>query len=355
VQLLLGIGLFSVSFAIENQVMQVFLSTPLLALCVALTLEVGKAAAIVWHRYLVMQTTDVYPLATRLASAVFRGGLVVLSLICSLIFLSGNLDRPYLDAVRSEELLALQRQLDAELARLDTQRNERLQALGQRHNREYNDTRDRYQGRIDQLQAELRKEMDNVIDGVFKGPRYLEFERLAENEKAKMASELTAMSSRQLQETNRLNEALKSELGAARQALIERTDAVRGQIINNDYLHDDRVHDPRIVAVLKVMESAVALDIDPQQFVFGFSIMLSLLIEVGILLAFDTVTVTMLPALRVQHETDVETEILKSRIAAASEQEGLKHESEIERVAKRADRTMRKAQSILNEFDHNAA
>ncbi len=49
IQLLVGIGLFSVSFVIENQIMQAFLSAPLLALCLAITLELGKAVAIIWH------------------------------------------------------------------------------------------------------------------------------------------------------------------------------------------------------------------------------------------------------------------------------------------------------------------
>ena len=48
VQLLVGAALFGVSFAIENQILQAFLASP--ALVLALALEIGKAASIVWHR-----------------------------------------------------------------------------------------------------------------------------------------------------------------------------------------------------------------------------------------------------------------------------------------------------------------
>jgi hypothetical protein len=39
-------GLFIVSFTIQNQTIQAFLATP------ALALETGKTFAIIWHRYM---------------------------------------------------------------------------------------------------------------------------------------------------------------------------------------------------------------------------------------------------------------------------------------------------------------
>jgi hypothetical protein len=45
-QLLVGMGLFIVSFTIQNQTIQAFLATP------ALALETGKTFAIIWHRYM---------------------------------------------------------------------------------------------------------------------------------------------------------------------------------------------------------------------------------------------------------------------------------------------------------------
>ena len=72
IQLLVGIALFSVSFLIENQVLQSFFSAPAIALTLTAALEFGKAVAIVWHRYLSQSGAAGYPAATRaFSSAVF--------------------------------------------------------------------------------------------------------------------------------------------------------------------------------------------------------------------------------------------------------------------------------------------
>ena len=63
-QLLVGIGLFTVSFIIEKQILSTFLESSILALILAIALELGKAVAIVWHRYMSYQTTNNYPAIT---------------------------------------------------------------------------------------------------------------------------------------------------------------------------------------------------------------------------------------------------------------------------------------------------
>jgi hypothetical protein len=49
-QLLVGVALFAVSLLIENRVLHAFFAAPVIALTLAVALELGKAAAIVWHR-----------------------------------------------------------------------------------------------------------------------------------------------------------------------------------------------------------------------------------------------------------------------------------------------------------------
>ena len=127
VQLLVGVALFGVSFYIENEILQAFFAAPVVALVLALSLETGKAASIVWHRYLAQGASEDYPPITRLVSAGFRGGLVMLSLLCSLLYLGVQLDRPNLDAVRDAELAAIDTELAQALARLDAERETRLE------------------------------------------------------------------------------------------------------------------------------------------------------------------------------------------------------------------------------------
>jgi hypothetical protein len=171
-QLLVGVGLFGVSFFIENRILQAFFAGPALALALTLALEVGKAASIVWHRYLSTSAGGGYPKDTRLVSGSFRLALVLLSLICSLLYLGAQLDRPRLDRVRKAELAAIDAELREGLARLESDRTTRLDADQARRDREYSDARRDHQGQVDELEGLLRAEMDNVVNGVFRGPRY---------------------------------------------------------------------------------------------------------------------------------------------------------------------------------------
>ena len=115
IQLLVGICLFIVSFMIEKQVLEAFIVTPFLALLLAASLEIGKAVAIIWHRYMTSRSDVLYPNSIRWASSLFRIGLVFLSVVCSLLFLAANLDRPNLDEVRSHEMSRGESRLDETL------------------------------------------------------------------------------------------------------------------------------------------------------------------------------------------------------------------------------------------------
>jgi hypothetical protein len=79
-----------------------------LALLLAVTLECGKISAIIWHYYLHHLSEHDYPTPVRLTSLFFRLGLVFLSLLCSMLFLSARLDRPGLEKVRAAELAAVE-------------------------------------------------------------------------------------------------------------------------------------------------------------------------------------------------------------------------------------------------------
>jgi hypothetical protein len=200
VQLLVGVALFSVSFLIENAVLQTFFTAPLIALTLAMALELGKAAAVVWHRYLTQSGGGGYPWSTRFFSSAFRIGLVGLSVVCSLLYFGVQLDRPNLEAVRSAELAAVDTGLQEGLQRLDAEQRTRTEADEARRRTEYEDTRRVRQRQVDELEGLLRAEMDNVVAGVFKGPRYQELQgRLAEARSERDAT-LASLSARHTRE-----------------------------------------------------------------------------------------------------------------------------------------------------------
>lgn len=174
-QLLVGVALFSVSFLIEGRILTAFFAVPLIAWTLAIALEIGKAAAIVFHRHLSQSLPDAYPVTVRLTSGVFRFGLIALSLICSLLYLGVQLDRPHVEALRRAGLDAIETRLGEDLERLDAEQHRRGDAQRMRQAEELSAARAEHRRRIQDLEARLSAEMDNVVGGVFKGSRYKDF------------------------------------------------------------------------------------------------------------------------------------------------------------------------------------
>lgn len=346
-QLAVGVCLFTVSFLIEKQVLEAFITTPILALLLAGSLELGKAVAIVWHRYMSEKPMTRYPTSVRIASNFFRIGLVFLSMICSLLFLSDNLDRPNLDSVRTAETQRQETQLENYLTRIETQNTARLSTLQDTHQSEYQHLDERFKERIAIIQNELSLEMNNVVNGTFKGPRYAEIEARLNKEKA--------LRNDALQELLASNKQAFELEASRRQAELERKqenaylDAVKSsnEIQRNDFSEDERANDSRIVSFLKVVKSVTGADLMPLQFVFGFSLLISLLMEVGILLAFNTITLSILPALKAMHAADLSNDILHTELDQETREDELRHKEAVNKIRRTADNVMDKAKEYM--------
>ena len=342
-QLLVGVSLFAVSFLIQSQVLLAFISVPLFALLLSVTLEAGKAVAIVWHRYLSFQSPGVYTAATRYVSVMFRGGLVMLSVLCSVLFLGDHLDRPHLEAVRAGEMDIIQQRLADKLQQLEGDRQMRLAELKRQQDAAYDDVKADYRDRITRLEALLQQEMDNVVAGVFKGPRYAEFERRLAREKVDLGEALAMLSQRHRDEKMALMDVLDDEFNAARQEAVEQAEASRGALLANDFAEDERVNDGRIVAFIKIMASVLGVEMTPLQFVFLFAILISVLMELGIVLAFETVTVSMMPAIAAQAEVEIQNETIKAQVSGEAEADSIRHGAAMDKARKAADRVVERA------------
>jgi hypothetical protein len=343
VQLLVGMALFGISFLIESEVLQSFFAVPVIALALAMALEVGKAASIVWHRYLSHSGASGYTPVTRLLSGSFRMGLVGLSVLCSVLYLGLQLDRPNLEAVSTAQLAAVDSRLQQELGSLDADRAARIAADRERRKTEYTDLRRDHRRQVTELEALLRAEMDNTVGGVFKGPRYREIEsRLAAAQSA-LDTALTALSERHRREAAELAANLDRQYRQARTALIAKAEAERRALRASGFDDDERTHHPRVVVFMRMAETVLGLHIGAPQFVFLFSLFLSLLMELGILLAFDTVTLAVIPALAAQHREEVMSEALMAEVSGQATRDGIRHRGAMNRVRKGAERVVERA------------
>jgi hypothetical protein len=345
IQLLVGIALFSVSFLIELAVLQSFLAGVVMTLVLAAALEVGKATAIVWHRYLKDAPESVYPSAIRRISAAFRGGLVALSILCSLLYIGIQVDRPHLAQVRESELATLQNRLDEDLSRLDAETVAAAQRLDARQQEAMAALRAHHDPRLTELEQMLRKEMDNVVGGTFKGPRYLEIEARLAQAQAQRDSALAQLAARQAEEASTQSAALTRTHAQTRQALVQTAEAARAAIHQNDYAADARAQHPLVTTFLRTVQAVTGYALSPPLFALGLALFLAVLMELGILLAFETVTLVMLPLLTTQHREEVTTEALRAELHGSATREELRQRETLARVRQSAEHILNQAQA----------
>lgn len=343
-QVIVGFGLFFCSFFIEYSVLVHFVTPSAMALMLAVTLEGGKITAIIWHYYLNWQEDEIYPLTVKITSLLFRLGLVSLSLICSMLFFTAQLDRPHLQAVRQERLAAV----NSEITQHENTARQRLAAkrtdLLAEQKRELADLSSSYDTRIHKLESLLLGEMDNVVNGVFKGQRYLEFEKRLNREKQDRTQATAQMRKRHRQELEAVDTGADTLLAEIR----HNAELSRNRVQMDDFSDYGPAHDKRIVALLKTVESITGFVASPLQFVFFFSILMALLMEAGIILSFATITVAIAPLLHARHIEELQNEACRVRTESIATRDKIDHEAAINRIRKAGKRTLHKAEAAFS-------
>lgn len=348
IQLAVGICLFTVSFLIEKRVLEAFITTSTLALLLAASLELGKAVAIIWHRYMSYQTVTDYPFSVRFASNTFRMGLVGLSMICSLLFLSNNLDRPNLDIVKTAETSRNETRLNVKLERIENQKQQRLTLIKKNQNEAYQRIKKGFDLRLSILERQRKTERDNVVNGTYKGPRYAEILTRQKQLRRLADKTLKKMLARHKQAYFTEQRLILKESLNKREKAFEQSDNNQDKIQISDFANDERANDTRIVSFLKVVESVFNIHVLPLQFVFIFSLLISMLMEIGILLAFNTITLSILPALKASHDADLSRELLYTEIKKESKEDEIRHKEAINKIRNTADNVMDKANEYMN-------
>jgi len=198
---------------------------------------------------------------------------------------------------------------------------------------------------MDTLEKDLRQEMGNVVNGIFVGSRYQEFERLLDKEKVERKRTLVALQERHAHQQKNLDQELRTTLTALRKKMASRLENAAG----DDFATDEQAHDRRIIALLKTTKSMFHWEILPLQFVFFFSILVSLLMETGIMLSFATITVAIAPVLHAHHVDVLEKETCRVQTEGEEEKEAMRHESAIKRVRKAGERVINEAEAVYSQ------
>lgn len=299
-QLAGGVVLFAVAAVLEALVLHGYLGLLWLALLLAFALEALKVLVIVVHRFLVEQRTVRYPFTVRGLVHLFRLMLVALSAVCSLMFLAERLDRPHLAAVRAADLGSIeQRYADdsvgaraAHQARADAA----LEALDAGEQRQHAALGRRYLPTIAELEAKLDAEMDNTgAGGGFIGPRYRALQQRLADEKAAYRAALTKLEQTTASNRIALMERLEREQRATLAELQQHRDATTAAVRSSDYQGDERVEHPLARAFVNTLGAVVPRPPSTLQFVFVFALFLSLVIEFGIWVSFEHLTLARFP------------------------------------------------------------
>lgn len=291
VQLLVGIGLFSLSFLIQSQVMVEFIQGFWLAVGIAAALELGKAMSIIWHRFMTMNKEIHYPFLTLAASATFRVGLIALSLWCSILFISDALNAPNSESVRAADMALAEQQMQERLGAFKEGQNLELSALQNSQQEQMAVLKQRYQGQIDALQGLITKEMDNSVNGQFIGPRYKELQRRLETTTSEYDAALNRLQDKQSVELSSLRQEQSASREVVQAEALKALTEKQTTIQETDYNDDERAGHPMVLAFVKVMNDVIGWQMSNSNFVLAFAVLISLLIEIGILIAFENVTV----------------------------------------------------------------
>lgn len=284
-----------------------------------------------------------YPFTTRLVSKIFLGGLLALSLLSSALLLTDNLNNiqlkhqlqdqklTALENFTKEKIAALQERQKQERQQFNTQQIQSMESLNQD---------------IAALERSRQLEMNNVVNGTFKGERYAEYQA----QYAARLQEKETLRTRQLNEL-RIHEADLAHAYQQEEALLLQQEAQKKQnLLEMFNPNDPRTNDPMVVSFLMALESMnLPWMPTPSQFIFLFAFMLSLLMELGIVLAFENVVLALSPILKLRLQGEIEQELLKTQLDNEQEKDSIQHEADLDAIRRQAGQQFKKAKVWVEE------
>ncbi len=294
-----GLGAAFVSFLMQKDVFYQVTREGMFSFWVVLILETAKVGTIVVYGFLFKSRSEEIGAGMRGFIKLFRTLLILLSFTCSLALIAFGLDRPNLEKVRTEDQ-----------ARVETRYAQRQEQLKARHEADIQGIRERYsQGHeagaqrlrqhygpiIEGYRRDLKVEMNNVIRGHFKGPRYHEFERLLQETEAEYQKKLAELRKAQAEDLTSLEERIRrmqKEYEDARARLGREKETELRNVLTHTYARDERAGNRMIAALLRTINDGLLWYADAElplvTFTCVFAIIVALLLEMTIFLCLHS-------------------------------------------------------------------
>jgi hypothetical protein len=273
---------------------------------------------------------------------------VLLSIFCSLTYRGVKLDRPALDTVRTLDLQLLQTETQQARERLQATTHSLLKQQQQEQELEMNRLLNEHRSRISQLSRQLDREMNNVVKGEFIGKRYRAIETRLTEAKAEEARLIDELSTRHANEREKLQDKVKQMLTQENQQINHQYKQELNQIQHGNYATDERVHHPMIASLVNTFKAVLGQSPTPLQLVFFFSIFLSLLMELGIIQAFESATQAIFPLLQVQQQSEMDQAILREKLNSEQIQDEMKSNATTEKIERRFRQVIGSAHRTAN-------
>jgi hypothetical protein len=193
--------------------------------------------------------------------------------------------------------------------------------------------------------------MDNSRNGEFVGPRYREIERRLGNEKDQYSAHLSSLSDSEQREQRQMLSDLSDRYESALHRLRDQHEANLSAIRGADYRGDPRVEHAMLNAVLAICADLFGATTTPLQFVVFFSIFVSFIVELGIVVIFEHIALSYMSLFQAEHSRSLH--LNKRRISAEGEVQAERIDDsllreQIARERKRVERRMRKATEALS-------
>lgn len=301
-----GIGAAFVSFNMQKDVFAQMLQEGSLSFWIVFFLEAAKVGTIIVYGLLMKNRKT--GITTRAFISFFRFGLILVSFSCSLALLAYGLDRPNLEKVRVEDQHRIeaqyrQKQDDLKASHMAAVETAREVAL-QEQDQAIAELRAYYAPIIAEYRKDMRSEMNNVVNGTFKGPRYQEFERLLKTVEAEYHRKLSELRARR----NDGHEALEERIAGmneiyeeAREGLDREKERDMRATLTNTYVEDERAENRMIAALLRTINDGLLWYIDAEvplvTFTCVFAIIVALLLEMTIYLCLHSAVLSFSPNL----------------------------------------------------------
>jgi hypothetical protein len=325
---MIGFGAFTISFLLQGWVFLNITQIVWLSFGTTCVFESAKVVTIILHRFMTVNNGRAVPIVLLWMTQIFKCGLVLLSIICSLAMLSQYLRNPNLDGIMEKDtgIIEKNHKESMELLKQSTEKrkSETLAEIRQRYGKKLEELKRFYETRIENEEKLRDQEFDRKVNGIRKGERWFEHERkIGELQKA-YDQKLSGIHKLEKTELSEKISKIEDDFKFSIQAVNAKREQEFKKLRSSEYLEDDRVKNQMVMAFLATMESTVSFNLGYMKFIAAFSLMVSLLLESTIYVVFNYLTISHQEIFSLGHELHIKNEGMKAMARSELDSEKLR-------------------------------